>query len=121
MRELSLIFTLALVVTAALICGLPLAIASQAHAGTMESRQIDAAVGQAVYEKTCSLCHATGLAGAPKFGDKEAWAPHIREGLDHLAQIAINGEGAMPPRGGNPALTDEEIRAAVSYMMENSR
>lgn len=78
-------------------------------------------MGQAVYEKTCSVCHATGLAGAPKLGDKEAWAPHIAEGIDHLLPVAINGEGAMPPRGGNPSLSDEELRAAVIYMMEKSR
>jgi cytochrome c5 len=77
-----------------------------------------AAAGQAVYEKACAACHTTGLVGAPKLGDKEAWAALNAEGLDKLANVAINGEGAMPAKGGNASLSDEEVRAAVSYMME---
>lgn len=77
--------------------------------------------GEAIYKKTCFACHDTGLAGAPKLGDQDAWAEHLAEGLDHLVQVAIQGEGAMPPRGGNPALTDEDIRAAVSYMLDQAR
>ncbi len=77
--------------------------------------------GKAIYEKSCAACHATGAAGAPKFGDKVAWKGHIKEGLDHLVEAAIRGTGAMPPRGGNPQLSDAELRAAVAYIMENSR
>jgi cytochrome c5 len=79
------------------------------------------AQGKTVYEKTCGVCHATGVAGAPKFGDKSAWKEHIAHGLEHMAEIAIRGDGAMPPRGGNPKLSDAEVRAAVAYIMENSR
>jgi cytochrome c5 len=78
-------------------------------------------MGKAVYEKTCAACHATGVAGAPKVGDKAAWAEHLAEGTEHLVQVAIKGEGAMPPKGGNPALSEEEVRAAVNYMIELSR
>ena len=78
------------------------------------------AQGKAVYEKTCAACHATGAAGAPKFGDKAAWKEHVAHGLEHMAEIAIRGEGAMPPRGGNPKLSDAEVRAAVAYIMESS-
>lgn len=72
--------------------------------------------GKAVYDKTCSVCHATGLAGAPKFGDKAAWAPRIATGADALHNSALHGKNAMPPKGGNLALTDAEVIAAVDYM-----
>jgi cytochrome c5 len=89
----------------------------QVYEGTMAGMKM----GKAVYEKTCSACHATGVAGAPKVGDKAAWAEHIAEGIEHLVQVALKGEGAMPPKGGNPALSEEEVRAAVNYMIEQSR
>ena len=72
--------------------------------------------GKAVYEKTCSVCHATGLAGAPKFGDKAAWAPRIATGLDALHNSALKGKNARPAKGGNMALSDAEVMAAVDYM-----
>src|SRR6478752_935269 len=72
--------------------------------------------GKGVYEKTCAVCHATGLAGAPKFGDKAAWAPRIATGLDTLHNSALHGKNAMPPKGGNLALTDADVTAAVDYM-----
>jgi len=72
--------------------------------------------GKAVYEKTCSVCHASGLAGAPKFGDKAAWAPRIATGLSTLHNSALHGKNAMPPKGGNLALSDVEVTAAVDYM-----
>ncbi len=77
--------------------------------------------GKTVYQATCSVCHDTGLAGAPKLGDKAAWSVHTAEGIEHLMHVAIHGEGGMPPKGGNPALSDEEVRAAVNYMLEQSR
>lgn len=79
------------------------------------------AQGKAVYEKTCGVCHATGVAGAPKLGDRAAWKEHIAAGIEHMTENAIRGEGAMPPRGGNPKLSDAEVRAAAAYIMENSR
>ena len=72
---------------------------------------------QGVYEKTCAVCHATGLAGAPKFGDKAAWAPRIATGLNTLHNSALHGKNAMPPKGGNLALTDTDVAAAVDYMV----
>jgi len=72
--------------------------------------------GKATYDKTCSVCHATGLAGAPKFGDKAAWAPRIATGLAALHNSALHGKNAMPPKGGNLALTDADVTAAVDYM-----
>jgi cytochrome c5 len=73
--------------------------------------------GQAIYNKTCMTCHAAGVAGAPKYGDKAAWAPRVKEGKDHLYAHAIQGKGVMPPKGGNAALSDAEVKAAVDYML----
>ncbi|MCM2264681.1 MAG: c-type cytochrome [Desulfuromonadales bacterium] len=77
--------------------------------------------GEEVYLKVCAACHATGVAGAPKTGDKAAWAHHLKAGIDHMVKAAIQGKGAMPPRGGQATLSDEEVRAAVSYMVEKSK
>lgn len=77
--------------------------------------------GKAVYEKSCAACHASGVMGAPKVGDKAAWAELIAEGKDDLAKNAIKGIGQMPPKGGNAKLTDDEVEEAVEYMMEMSK
>lgn len=71
--------------------------------------------GEALYKQACQVCHAAGVAGAPKIGDKAAWAPRIQAGKDALYASAIKGKGAMPPRGGSTA-SDAEIHAAVDYM-----
>ena len=65
-------------------------------------------------------CHGTGVAGAPKFGDKAAWAPFIATGMDAMLKVAINGKGAMPPRGASTA-TDDELRAAIQYMVDHAK
>ena len=70
-----------------------------------------------MYQKTCMVCHAAGIAGAPKAGDKTAWAPHLARGTDQLYMSAIKGFKAMPPKGGNPSLSDAEVKAAVDYMV----
>lgn len=72
--------------------------------------------GEEVYKSVCLACHASGAAGAPKLGDKAAWADRLKEGQKMLVETAIKGAGAMPPRGGNPALSDLEIARAVVYM-----
>ena len=77
-------------------------------------------VGETRYKETCFACHATGVAGAPKFGDKAAWAPRIATGMDTLVAKAISGLGAMPPRGGSNA-TDAEIKATVAYMVDAAK
>jgi cytochrome c5 len=73
--------------------------------------------GKAVYDKVCFACHAQSVAGSPRLGDKEAWAPRIKQGADTLVQSVIKGKGAMPPKAGNPSLTDAEIKAAVEFMV----
>ncbi|MCL4802123.1 MAG: c-type cytochrome, partial [Burkholderiales bacterium] len=72
--------------------------------------------GEPVSKAVCATCHQTGVANAPKFGDKAAWAVHIKEGLEPMVKIAITGVRAMPPRGGNPNLSDLEVTRAVVYM-----
>lgn len=78
-------------------------------------------IGQKRYEETCKMCHATGLAGAPKFGNKEDWAPRIKEGMDTVYQRALHGYKAMPPKGGCSNCSDEEIKKAVDYMTSHSK
>lgn len=77
--------------------------------------------GKAIYEKTCSACHAQSVAGSPKLGDKAAWAPRIKQGMDALSQSVLKGKGAMPPKGGNTALSDAEVRAAIEYMVSQAK
>ncbi len=72
--------------------------------------------GKQVVESVCRSCHAEGLNGAPKIGDKGAWIPRLAHGLPFLVQSAIRGHGGMPPRGGVASLTDTEIRNAIVYM-----
>jgi cytochrome c551/c552 len=76
--------------------------------------------GEQVFQSVCKTCHETGMAGAPKFGDKAAWAAPIKSGFPTLVQHAINGlqqnGKVMPPKGGNPDLTDSEVARAVAYM-----
>ena len=75
-------------------------------------------VGEAVYSKSCAACHASGVLNAPKLDDKEAWSGLIAKGAETLTANAIKGIGKMPPKGGNMKLTDEEVKAAVAYMIE---
>ena len=76
--------------------------------------------GAAIFQSTCSACHATGVAGAPKVGDQQAWTVRINEGYDTLLKHALNGYNAMPAKGGNPDLDDVEIARTVVYMANQS-
>lgn len=76
-----------------------------------------AANGKGVYDANCAACHGSGVAGAPKFGDKAAWAPRIKAGNDALYGNALKGKGAMPAKGGNAGLGDADVKAAVDYMV----
>ncbi|QAU32826.1 c-type cytochrome [Janthinobacterium sp. 17J80-10] len=77
---------------------------------------LSADAGKKIYDSACVACHGAGIAGAPKFGDKAAWAPRLKKGADALHASAIKGLNAMPPKGGSSA-SDAEIKAAVDYMM----
>jgi cytochrome c5 len=72
--------------------------------------------GEALYKQACSACHAAGVAGAPKAGDKAAWAPRIATGIDAMTASVIKGKGAMPPRGAAGNASDADIKAAVEYL-----
>ena len=81
--------------------------------------------GKSVYNKTCAMCHAAGVAGAPKPGDKTDWGPRIAQGDAVLHKHAIEGftgaKGMMPARGGSTTLSDDEVKSAVAYMVDQSR
>lgn len=81
--------------------------------------------GQQVYQASCFVCHGAGIAGAPKLGDKGQWAKRIAKGDGSLYASAVNGmqgtAGAMPAKGGNPSLSDAEVKAAVDYMVAQSK
>jgi cytochrome c5 len=91
---------------------------SGGHWAEPVSRKTRAAerTGEQIVSVRCSHCHRTGVNGAPKIGDKADWIPRLKPGLDVVVRSAINGHGAMPPRGGMANLTDAEIRSAIVYM-----
>ena len=72
--------------------------------------------GKKIYETSCTVCHGTGVAGAPKAGDKAAWEPRQKTGANALYASALKGKGAMPAKGGNAALSDADVKAAVDYL-----
>ena len=80
-----------------------------------------AADGKGTYTSSCAACHATGAAGAPKYGDKGAWKARIAQGDETLFDHAINGFNAMPPKGGNGILSIPAVKAAVKYMVDGSK
>ena len=90
-------------------------------AAATQTADISANPGQATYDKICFACHATGVGGAPKIGDKAAWEPRLQKGVEMLVINSINGfqgeSGIMPARGGLPDISDEHMKAAVDYML----
>ena len=101
----------------------PASAASSATAHAAAGFATDAAtlgVGAELYKRNCFACHDTGAAGAPKRGDKAAWAPRIAQGSEVLHQAAINGINAMPARGSSGA-SDAEVQAAVDFIVATSR
>ena len=100
--------------------------AQAAAAGSDTQAQADEpADGAAVYQQACFACHGTGAAGAPKMGDAAAWASRIAKGMPMLFQHSIEGfqgdTGIMPPKGGRADLSDEQVKAAVEYMVSQSK
>lgn len=76
--------------------------------------------GKAVFEANCKACHSGLIPGAPAVGKKEDWAPRIKQGKDTLHKHALEGFNAMPAKGGNGSLSDDEVNAAVDYMANES-
>lgn len=79
-----------------------------------------AGAGEALYKQTCVACHAAAVLGAPKFGDKAAWEPRIKTGMDALVNSSIKGKNAMPPKGGSTA-SDADLKSAVEYMVNAAK
>lgn len=77
--------------------------------------------GKTIYDTKCAACHATDAIGAPMFGNKDSWAPRIAKGIDTLVNHAINGLNAMPPKGTCGDCSDDELKATVEYMVNNSQ
>ncbi len=75
--------------------------------------------GSKVYSSACATCHDAGIAGSPKLGDKAAWVPRIAAGK--MYEVALKGKGGMPAKGGNPSLSDADVKAAVDYMVASSK
>jgi cytochrome c5 len=88
----------------------PVAVASSAGAD-----------GKGTYSASCAACHASGVAGSPKLGDKAAWKARIAQGESTLFDHAINGFKGMPAKGGNASLSDDDVKAAVTYMVDGSK
>ena len=79
------------------------------------------ATGQKIYKQSCQACHANGVANAPKPGDKAAWAPRIATGMDAMLATAKKGKGAMPPKGTCMGCSDDDLKAAIEYMVSQSK
>ncbi len=92
---------------------MPAATATAAK-GAVATAKVD---GAKVFASGCNVCHTAGVAGAPKLGDKAAWAPRMDQGIDALTAAVIKGKGAMPPRGAVANASDAELRGAVEYMV----
>jgi cytochrome c5 len=91
--------------------------ATQAEEDNTEMVAADHSAGEAVYNASCSVCHAAGVAGAPKLGDAAAWEPRIAQGTEVLYTHALNGFNAMPPKGGNVSLSDDDVKGVVIFML----
>ena len=117
-----------LIVVALAACGqktetaAPPAVAAPAPAPTpvAAASSADLAIGEKVYTATCAACHAAAVMGAPKLGDKPSWMPRLAKGVGVLYTSAQDGVKLMPPRGGNPALKDDELKAAVDFMVSKA-
>lgn len=96
------------------------AVATASPATPSPAAKAEAGAVPALYAQVCQACHASGLAGAPKFGDKAAWGPRLAQGIDGLTASAIHGKGAMPPRGGSAA-SDADIKAVVTYFVSAAK
>ena len=102
----------AVVAPAAVVAAAPVSVVAAAPAAVVK---VAANNGEALYKQVCTGCHAQSVAGSPKFGDKAAWEPRIKTGVDAMTASVIKGKGIMPPKGGSTA-SDADIRAAVEYM-----
>jgi cytochrome c5 len=104
--------------TAVVVVAPPAAVAAAMPAAPAAApATVASAGGEALYKQACAVCHVAGVAGAPKFGDKAAWAPRMAAGVNGLTASVIKGKGAMPPKGGAAGASEADIRAAVEFMI----
>lgn len=94
--------------------------ASGGSAPAAEPQKLSANVGETRYKSTCAVCHDAGIAGAPKFRNAADWQPRMGAGIEAMLKIAIQGKGAMPPRGTCMQCSDEELQKAIEYMLPKS-
>lgn len=85
----------------------------------MVAEVVATTAGEKVYQQACQMCHEAGVAGSPMTGDSAAWADRIAQGRDKLVENAINGIGVMPPKGGQSQLSDEDVAAAVDFLIQS--
>ncbi len=104
----------------AVVATAPAPAAAPAAAAATQVAAADSGAGEALYKQACMACHAAGVAGSPKFGDKAAWAPRIQTGIEAMTASVIKGKGAMPPKGGSAA-SDADIHSAVVYMVNAAK
>jgi cytochrome c5 len=97
-----------------------LAAASLAAAAATAAPKADLALGEKTFNATCVACHGSGVLGAPKLGDKASWAPRIKQGVPTLYKHALEGFKMMPAKGGNAGLKDNELQAAIDFMVAKS-
>lgn len=107
-------------VAAAPAAAAPAAAAPAAAPAAPQAAAINPA-GEKLYKSVCFACHATGVANAPKFGDKAAWDPYIKTGMDAMVKVAMQGKPPMPPKGGAANASEDDIRAAVQYMVDAAK
>lgn len=107
-------------VAAAAVAAAPAAAAPAAPAPQPAAAAVNPA-GEKLYKSVCFACHATGVANAPKFGDKAAWDPYIKTGMDAMVKVAMQGKPPMPPKGGAANASEDDIRAAVQYMVDAAK
>ncbi len=81
----------------------------------------NASADKEIYDTKCAVCHANDVAGAPKLGDKEAWAPRIATGMDAMLAVVTKGKGAMPPKGTCMDCTEEQLKSTVQYMVDAAK
>lgn len=96
------------------------ALAAGASASSLAGGKAGALSGEKIFTASCASCHAAGVLGAPKLGDKAAWKPRIAQGKDTLYKHGLTGLKMMPAKGGNPALKDDEVKAAIDYMVSKA-
>ncbi|MFC5302936.1 c-type cytochrome [Azospira restricta] len=101
---------------------LPALVACVAVTGALaEPLDANASVGRRVYVEVCAACHANGVAGAPRFGNRAEWEMRLLLGRKELMRSVLKGKGAMPPKGGNASVSDLQAEAAMDYMLSGVR